>query len=367
MHSERSLEVGDATVALQPTIPSLVPPAPTSEETPESVTPAPADGGPRNRALLFAVAGPRQGSVFPIRGAELHVGRDGGAQLNLSDAAVSSLHARVSLGEGGATIEDLSSRNGTYVNGEPIDGPVRLVDGDHLRMGDTILRFSMLDELEEQALTGLFELTVRDPLTHTYNRRYLDTHLESELGYAERQQAPLALLLVDIDHFKRINDTYGHRMGDVVLKLVALSIQRLIRPYDVLCRFGGEEFVVVARNTSLRNAEILAERIRRRVEDMPLELDHERVFVTVSVGVISVEPALSSSDSETLMEAVDRALYRAKQSGRNRVVTSVPEGSRAPSRQPNPETMPPASEQRTRSEPRLFAPEHRSPPLPRVP
>jgi len=126
------------------------------------------------------------------------------------------------------------------------------------------LRFSMVAASEENKLTNLFELTVRDPLTRAYNRRFLTSHLRSELAFAGRQGISLALLLVDIDHFKVINDSHGHARGDLVLQLVANTVLRLLRPYDALCRYGGEEFVVVARDTSMHGAEVLAERLRRQ-------------------------------------------------------------------------------------------------------
>jgi diguanylate cyclase (GGDEF)-like protein len=224
-------------------------------------------------------------------------------------------------------VEDLGSSNGSFVNEERIEGRCRLADGDHLRVGNTILKFSMLDALEEHALTTLFDLTVRDPLTGAYNRRYFATQLRSELAFAARRRAPLSLLLVDIDHFKLVNDTYGHQVGDVVLRLVASSIQRTLRPYDVLCRFGGEEFVVIARDTSERNAQILAERIRQRIEVLPLELGQRPASVTVSVGLICAHPEVPLSDGAALLLAVDAALYGAKAAGRNRVMCGPAEVS----------------------------------------
>jgi diguanylate cyclase (GGDEF)-like protein len=281
----------------------------------------------REHAVLFAVTGPEQGSVFPLHSLSTRIGRDGDLDVNLSDDAVSRHHARLTLGRDGTHVEDLGSSNGSFVNEERIEGRCQLADGDHLRVGNTILKFSMLDELEQHALTTLFGLTLRDPLTGAYNRRYLATQLRSELAFAARRSAPLSLLLVDIDHFKLVNDTYGHQVGDVVLRLVATSIQRTLRPYDVLCRFGGEEFVVIARDTSERNAQILAERIRQRIEDLPLELGQKQASVTVSVGLICAHPEVPLSDGTALLLAVDAALYGAKAAGRNRVMCGPPEVS----------------------------------------
>jgi two-component system, cell cycle response regulator len=316
--------------------------------------------------MLFAVAGPQQGSVFPIHAASVSFGRDSGTDYNLKDHAVSGWHARIAMDSEGTTIEDLDSKNGTFVNGERVAARRALADGDLLRLGDTFLKFSMLDAFEEQALTRLFDLTVRDPLTNAYNRRHFDDHLRSEVAYAQRERAPLALLLVDIDHFKSVNDTWGHRMGDLVLQVIALSMQRLLRPYDLLCRFGGEEFIVVARNTTSRNAEILAERVRRRVETMPIEVAGNRISVTVSIGVVSVDPDEGCPDEETLLQTVDQALYGAKRAGRNRVVTSLPPSRTFASQGARLGTEPPDAYPEGDAEVLQFSPEHRSPAVPRV-
>lgn len=271
----------------------------------------------RQRALLFTLTGRQQGAVFPLHGVELDLGRDPSRAVNLDDDAISREHARLVRREDGVYLEDAGSTNGTFLNEERVTGALKLEDGDQIRLGNTIVRFSLVDELEERALTNLFELTVRDPLTRTYNRRFLTTHLRSELAFAGRQGMAIALLLVDIDHFKLINDTYGHARGDLVLQLVANAIVRLLRPYDALCRYGGEEFVVVARDTSLRNAEVLAERMRRQIEALRFDVDGQLSSVTVSVGVTSARPVPGCDETESLLLAVDMALYEAKASGRN--------------------------------------------------
>lgn len=294
----------------------------------------------RNRAVLFAIAGPHQGAVFPLHGTSIWLGRGSRADVDIEDDAVSARHAHVTRRSDGLFLQDGSS-HGTFLNGERVQTPRQLVDGDHVHVGNTILKFSMLDELEEHALTQLFELTIHDPLTHAYNRRYLSTHLRHELAFAARQAQSIGLLLIDIDHFKRVNDSFGHRVGDVVLQLVAASIQRTLRPYDALCRYGGEEFVVVARDISLRNAEILAERIRRNIEAMRFDGASTSASVTVSIGVTTSTPTGAPGEAEQLLQLVDEALYAAKDAGRNRV--KVAQGTpSAPSRRTRPpHTLPP--------------------------
>jgi diguanylate cyclase (GGDEF)-like protein len=176
----------------------------------------------------------------------------------------------------------------------------------------------------------------------------------------------LSVLLVDIDHFKRVNDTYGHAVGDLVLQTVAACIQRLLRPYDVLCRYGGEEFVVVTRDTSLRNAEILAERIRRHVEHLHFDLTGTPAAVTVSVGVSSIEPKLSDgSEAEALLSSVDRALYEAKEAGRNRICSTPPRPqSSAPGKRRVVHTRPPGADSVAANVPGM-EPDYRLPAIPR--
>ncbi len=319
--SKHPLRPGSNERPRQTTIPSIA----AAEQTGKHrASLAPRSVRPRSHALLFSLTGRQLGAVFPLHGTSLKLGRGPEAEVSLDDDAVSGLHARLVRRPDGMYLDDAGSRNGTFVNDRRIQEPLRLSDGDHVRLGNTILRFSMVDELEERALTNLFELTVRDPLTRAYNRRFLMQHLHSELAFSARQGMSLALLLVDIDHFKRVNDTHGHAVGDVVLQLVASTIQRLLRPYDALCRYGGEEFIVVIRDTSLRNAEILAQRIRRQIEALRFDVEGESESVTVSIGVTAVRPEPGADSPDTLLVAVDDALYEAKEAGRNRVRSSPP-------------------------------------------
>lgn len=244
-------------------------------------------------------------------------------EIALADASVSWEHARISVESGSVYIEDLASRNGTFVNEQRVRERSRLDDGDYLRLGSngTVLKFSMMEEFEEQALRTLFELTLRDPLTRLYNRRYFDERLLSEFTFAQRRGTELALLLIDIDHFKHFNDTYGHQVGDAVLRLVASSIQRLMRPEDVLARYGGEEFVVIARGTSLRNVHILGERLCHQIQALVLELPDPDLRVTVSVGASAIDPGELKGSADDLLRTADQAVFEAKAAGRNRTVS----------------------------------------------
>jgi two-component system cell cycle response regulator len=170
-----------------------------------------------------------------------------------------------------------------------------------------------------QSVTNTLALAVTDELTGLYNRRYFDRHLALMLEKAREQGRDMALMLIDMDFFKAVNDTHGHDTGDAVLKEFSLRLRRNIRGVDLACRFGGEEFVVLMPDTDYRQAQSVAERVRVAVAERNFETGSSRpLAVTVSVGV-----ALNESDHDTpemILKRADVALYRAKREGRNRVV-----------------------------------------------
>lgn len=166
---------------------------------------------------------------------------------------------------------------------------------------------------------------ITDPLTGLYNRRYLDQRMNEETGKAGRYRLPLSILMIDIDHFKKINDTYGHQVGDTVLNGIARVITGIARSTDIVARYGGEEILVIAPNTTLSSAAAFAERIRAAVEAaalIPAEAcgGYRALPVTVSIGVASPPPGVI--DARALIRSADEALYRAKEGGRNRVVVA---------------------------------------------
>lgn len=170
-----------------------------------------------------------------------------------------------------------------------------------------------------QSVNNTMAMAVTDDLTGLYNRRYFDRHLSVMLGKAQSQGRDMALMILDIDHFKAVNDTYGHDAGDVVLREFSARLKRNIRGIDLACRFGGEEFVVLMPDTDMAQAELVAERVRQSVAERSFEVDAtRRLSVTVSVGVSLYET--EADTPESLIKRADVALYRAKREGRNRVV-----------------------------------------------
>lgn len=161
-------------------------------------------------------------------------------------------------------------------------------------------------------------LSLVDPLTGLYNRRHLDSNLEREFMRAKRYDSDLSLAVIDIDFFKKINDTYGHICGDYVLKEAAYLILESFRKTDLVFRYGGEEFVVLLTETSLESAQIPLERLRKNIENYPFKFKDENLKITVSIGAAGVSENINSGSE--LLDLADKSLYTAKESGRNRLV-----------------------------------------------
>jgi diguanylate cyclase (GGDEF)-like protein len=179
----------------------------------------------------------------------------------------------------------------------------------------TVISFFQIKTARVIIELGNFALT--DPLTGIYNRRYLELYMEKIIPLSEKQEQTLTLIMFDVDHFKKINDTYGHHAGDMVLKKIVRVIKGVIRSSDVFVRIGGEEFIILLPNCSLGHGIILAERIRKTVENTKFIYKGRRLFVTISIGVTEYT---EGQDLKKFLEKADRALYQAKEMGRNKVV-----------------------------------------------
>ncbi|MBN1607520.1 MAG: diguanylate cyclase [Polyangiaceae bacterium] len=274
-----------------------------------------------DRHLLVGVHGQAMGQVVQVVGTVFLVGRQQNSELCLRDSGVSRRHALLRWNGSGYDLEDQGSGNGTYVNGERTT--VRtLQDGDIVQFGpNVVFRYSVTDANQEAMLHHLYETSVSDPLTGAHNREHMNMRLAEEVSYAKRHNTGLALIMFDLDHFKRVNDTYGHLAGDRVLVALVQKVSGQIRGEDLLARFGGEEFVILLRTTDLFQAANVAERIRQSVERMSIEYEGQRIRVTVSLGCATLDCCDEPSVQE-LIAAADRRLYAAKRAGRNRVVAS---------------------------------------------
>ena len=267
---------------------------------------------------LIVLAGAQVGEMFRLNKSEMVIGREANSDIQLLDDSVSRRHARISVFGDELHLDDLGSRNGTSLNGQPVAHSV-LREGDKIQLGaGTLLRFTRQDAIDEDFQRRMLDSALRDGLTGAFNKRYFVERLENELRFALRHRSPLSLLLLDLDHFKRVNDSFGHLAGDAVLTTFARVVQETIRVEDVLTRYGGEEFAVIGRGVDPGNARVLGERIRARVTQTQFESGAERINVTVSIGIAGL-PDLAIRDTEALIRSADNALYAAKAAGRDRV------------------------------------------------
>jgi two-component system, cell cycle response regulator len=276
-------------------------------------------GSPRDRHLLVQLEGEHIGLVVRLHGEVVRAGRNQDSELLLRDGGVSRNHARFVWEADQYVLEDLESANGTYVQGERVTRhPMH--DGDIVQFGPSaVFRYSLADAEQEAMLMQLYDASVTDALTGAYNREHFDTRLASELSFARRHATDLSLLLLDLDHFKLVNDTYGHQAGDTVLRELAKTLATDLRLEDVFARYGGEEFAIILRGTNLAEAAQAADRCRQKVADLVIQHEQLVINITVSIGVASVT-CCGDPSSEEIIGAADRRLYAAKHAGRNRVV-----------------------------------------------
>jgi diguanylate cyclase (GGDEF)-like protein len=291
------------------------------ELTPQTGFPVfdPSGGAPVKRPCLVALSGPLIGEVFALsEPGGLLIGRDANAQVRLIEEGVSRRHAMLEAEGVVVWLTDLQSTNGTWMGGEKVEKRA-LTDGDKVRIGQTsVFKFTYHDPIEEQCQRQLLEAALRDGLTRAFNRRYFMQRLAAEIAYAERHRTPLGLLMIDLDHFKVVNDTWGHPIGDKALQKVSDVVLAKIRIDDVLARYGGEEFAVIARDTTLDGTLTLAERLRLAVVESLFEHQGRPIELRVSIGAAAM-PHEDARDADSLVMLADEALYRAKRAGRNRV------------------------------------------------
>lgn len=263
--------------------------------------------------------GPEMGTRYPLAGVSLLIGRDPASDIAINNPFVSRNHACIQPNSaGGYDIVDLQSTNGVYVN-ETRCKSVKLKDGDYLRIGNYIYRYLEGGNVETQYHEEILRLTIIDGLTGTHNQRYLRDYLDTELPRAASAGKPVALAMMDIDHFKQINDTHGHLGGDYALRELTQMLRKMVRSDDLFARYGGEEFALVMPYTSHADAVAMAEQFRAATESHPFCYDEKSFPITISIGVASTtgDPLLTASE---LIQQADERLYEAKLGGRNRVV-----------------------------------------------
>lgn len=279
-------------------------------------------------AFLVVIYGDDLGKRNPLERPSVVIGRAEDADIELDDESVSRNHAIVLNMGDQHVVKDLDSTNGTFVNDERSE-EVILRDGDQLKIGNTIFKFLAGVNVEAAYYEELYRLNTMDALTDVNNRRYVLVNLEKELSRSLRYGRSFALIMLDVDRFKGVNDTYGHLTGDAVLKQIAQRAKQVLRQDDIIGRYGGEEFLLVAPETDRETAGRLANRILEEIRKAPFVFDGTEFQVTCSAGAITLDEyrsvyRLDKPDSELtqaeLISLVDTRLYEAKEAGRDQVV-----------------------------------------------
>lgn len=274
-------------------------------------------------SLFVMLQGPAVGQIFPLFLDEMTIGRDKQANICLDDASVSRLHARIRNSGESIELTDLGSTNGTWVNGENC-AQRTLKDQDHVQIGSSVAKFVSAASTEQPYYEEAYRQAYMDKVLLVYNKHYCLQRLDEELLRCRHDGLTLSLLIFDADHFKKLNDTYGHLAGDAALVHLMSIVKSHTRSTDALCRYGGEEFALILPDTGLSTAYAVAEHIRSRVAKTPLEFFDQTISVTISTGVASFVPSEAKNliDRESLIQEADHALYLAKLGGRNRTVAA---------------------------------------------
>ena len=274
-------------------------------------------------ACLIIIRGKPQGHRFFLTRDEMVIGRDPATEICLADESISRRHAKLTRRGDAVLLTDLGSANGTYLNDRRVDQayPVALTKEDMLRIGNCILKFLPAGELEIIFYGNLGAAAHTCALTRIYNKGYLLEALDAEFKRARALHTDFSLIFFDLDHFKKINDTFGHEAGDQVLKEITRLIRdEFLQTRDIFARYGGEEFTILLANRNAKLAADLAERIRAAVEAHPFLYEGERMPVTCSLGVATLAPGIESAAA--LLKAADKAGYASKQNGRNKVTVA---------------------------------------------
>jgi diguanylate cyclase (GGDEF)-like protein len=286
------------------------------------------------RPVLVSLRGELMAVPIPLERDHVIIGRAIDADVRLNDSRASRLHARISseldpnTHQTHCRITDLGSTNGTLVNGEPIM-EVSLNDGDKIVIGDHLFRFDLLDEIDREFQQQIHRLIAHDELTGLLTSKSFFSELRREAARAEAESRPFCVLMMDLDHFKDVNDNYGHLVGSTTLEETGRIIKEALRAGDVASRFGGEEFAAFLLDANYAQGLVAAERVRAAVEahkfpisrrDLP---DNNTTHqITISIGVAAYPD--DATDPIHLVELADSALYRAKRSGRNRICAYRP-------------------------------------------
>lgn len=267
---------------------------------------------------LIMVEGDYLGEIYPLTKQPSVLGRADSCDITLSDTSISRKHAMIERSGEDYILTDLHSTNGVFLNGKKVK-EAKIKDGDKIKLGRVVLRFGFQDSLDKDYHQKLRSMAIRDGLTKIFNKRHFMEVLRKELSFATRNEIDLSLVIFDIDNFKKINDNFGHTVGDQILKTIARILDKEVRGYDIFARYGGEEFVFLLRGISPANTNVFAERVRSIVESYPFVIENQRLKVTISVGFTYTNPLKKFESCEDFIKEADEYLYKAKDLGKNRV------------------------------------------------
>lgn len=270
-------------------------------------------------AALLVVGGDLNGTIFDLKDDEVTIGRNPDNIIPLEFNGISRYHLKVKTSsENTHTIIDAGSRNGTFINNQKIENESPLKKGDMIKLGNIALKYLPKGDPERLTYDKLQHEANTDGHTGCYNKAYFNGALELEVKKSKITGLPLSLIIFDLDHFKNLNDNYGHDAGDFVLKDIADLIRAGgVRDQDIFARYGGEEFVILLPRTNLKHSFEIAERIRKLVETHQFIYEEKRLPVTMSVGLADYRQGVTTGTD--LFKRADEAVYKSKQGGRNQV------------------------------------------------
>lgn len=270
-------------------------------------------------AALLVVGGDLNGTIFDLVGNEISAGRNPDNTIPLEFNGISRYHFKILSGESNShIIKDAGSRNGTFVNNKKIETEHTLQKGDMIKLGNIALKYLPKGDPERLTYDKLQHEANTDKHTGCYNKGYFNNALDLEVKKSKVTGNPLSLIIFDLDHFKKLNDGYGHDAGDFVLKEMSDVIRKHgVRDMDIFARYGGEEFVILLPKTNLKQAFEIAERLRKLVESHQFIYEEKRLPVTASIGVADYRQGVTTGTD--LFKRADEAVYKSKQGGRNQV------------------------------------------------
>ncbi len=270
-------------------------------------------------ACLLVVGGDLNGTIFDLNNAVTTIGRNADNIIALEFNGVSRYHFKINAESADSHIlEDLGSKNGTYLNNKKVDALIPLRKGDIIKLGSIALKYIPKGDPERLTYDKLSLEANTDKHTGCFNKTYFNNKVNLEVNKSKVTGDPLSLVIFDLDHFKKLNDNFGHDAGDFVLKeLAGLIRSNGIRENDVFARYGGEEFVILLPKTNLKQSFEIAERLRKLVENHQFMYEGKRLPVTASIGVSDYRQGVNSGTD--LFKRADEAVYKSKDGGRNQV------------------------------------------------